>query len=214
MELQSSLYDGTIPPASRELIARNFWGPKGGSPAYRPFNTDPYFHYYSEQCLAVYHAFSGRIPLATHQDVVDIVQQMLQGLPRESLRQNLISKYPNLSAEKPSHLEVLDGSIDLAVRLLLMLDVGQFPRTHTGRKPLRWTDGSLFSFLEETFGPQKILSHEGVKLDSQFTARNLDLIAGLRVELTTNLADHLLLHEEDKKVLIFHHASFLKNQSR
>ncbi|KAL5333741.1 hypothetical protein BJX70DRAFT_403294 [Aspergillus crustosus] len=34
-------------------------------------------------------------------------------------------------------------------------------------------------------------------------------VAGFKVELTTNLSDHLRLRDADKTISIFHHASFL-----
>ena len=208
--MDGPLYDSCVPLAVQDLICQGLWGRKTG----RLLSNSAYFNYYSEQCVAVYHAFVGRIPLSTHEDVVEIARQILGDLPRSTIQQNLNDKHSTLSAENQNHIELLNGSIDLVVRLLFMLDVGQFPRSHTGRAPLRWTEGCISEFLGTIFSQQTTLTHEGVKLDTQFTARNLDLIAGLEVELTTNLADHLILREEDNKVLIFHHASFLRNQQR
>jgi hypothetical protein len=51
-----------------------------------------------------------------------------------------------------------------------------------------------------------------VKLDRIFNARNLGRIAGIEVYWTNNLFDHLRLIDEDRKVAVFHYASFLKCQ--
>ncbi|KAF2805400.1 uncharacterized protein BDZ99DRAFT_490508 [Mytilinidion resinicola] len=93
-----------------------------------------------------------------------------------------------------------------------MLDVGDFRNAFSGRRRLLWTDGTLTEFVHSIFRPESILTNEGIKLDALFTARNLDRIAGFKVELTTNLADHLSFRDSDSTVMVFHHASFLKRQ--
>jgi hypothetical protein len=212
--MECSIFNAQVALDTQACISRFFWASTPESKAFKPFNTTPYFRYYAEQCSSVYHVFGGRIPLATHQEVVDLAQMVLQDLPRPVVRAKLATRYPELNCDNAENVQLLDGCIDLVTRLTVMLDIGQFPRTHTGRACLHWTDGSLKEFLQETFTPQTVLSHDRIKLGSQFTARNLELIAGLEVEMTTNLADHLVLREEDSRVLIFHHASFLKNQQR
>jgi len=109
---------------------------------------------------------------------------------------------------------MFDSSIDLAVRLVLMLDIGELRNAFSGRRRLIWVDGSLQEFVRDIFPDKKSLSHDGVKLGTPFTARNLDRVTGFRVELTTNLADHLRLRYEDKTVSMFHHASFLRCQQK
>ena len=54
------------------------------------------------------------------------------------------------------------------------------------------------------------LGSENVKLEKIFNAGNLGRIAGIEIEWTNNLADHLRVVDEDKKVAIFYHASFLE----
>lgn len=146
-----------------------------------------------------------------------IVDDLRRGLPRSAVKQELALR--TFAALKPGVAtddELLECLIDLSTRILVMLDVGQFPRTHTGRASIQWADDSLdlAQFLRSTFQHATKLPHDSVKLGYQFTARNLDLIGGLKVELTTNITDHLMLQEADNSVLIFHHASFLKNQQR
>jgi hypothetical protein len=59
------------------------------------------------------------------------------------------------------------------------------------------------------------LDNEHVKLEKIFIARNLGRIAGIEIQFTNNLADHLrLMNEDDKKVTIFHNASFLIGQRK
>jgi len=69
-------------------------------------------------------------------------------------------------------------------------------------------------FVRNIFSDEISLSHGGIKLGAPLTARNLDRVTGFRIELTTNLADHLRLRYEDRTVSMFHHASFLRCQRK
>ncbi|KAK0627397.1 hypothetical protein B0T14DRAFT_535243 [Immersiella caudata] len=57
-----------------------------------------------------------------------------------------------------------------------------------------------------------VLGCESTRLPKSFNAWTIEMIGGIRTGFTDNLADHLLLVEDDSKVLIFHHASFLEYQ--
>ncbi|KAL9629110.1 MAG: hypothetical protein Q9164_007017, partial [Protoblastenia rupestris] len=59
------------------------------------------------------------------------------------------------------------------------------------------------------FQPKSQLS-DTVKLPKGFNAPNLERIAGIRVAWTSNLADHLLLKDDDTKVMVYHHGTFLE----
>lgn len=194
-----------IPWATQLEIAHAFWRNSGcvATEGLRPF-----FRFYSEQCKMVYHAFRGRIPLRSHQDVTILATLLRQGLSRSQLREILQTRSPDTY-----QTEALDGSIDLVVRLMTMLDVGRFPATSfSGRHSITWDRGTLREFLHEIFPGTVRRSHDGTKIEATFNVRQLDRIGGLSVMLTTNLADHLLLLPEKDAVLIYHHASFLVNQ--
>lgn len=215
--MDESLYQAVIPREVQDLIIARIWG-RQHTPPHEPLNTlSPYFRYYTDQCRAVFFAFGGKLPVTTHEQLILIADDLLRGLPRSSVKQNLaVRAFGTLVNGAAVNDKCLEGLIDLAVRLIAMLDVGQYPNTHTGRDNLLWTDGnlSLKHFLALTFPHCTQIPSGGIKLSSQFTARNLDLIAGLQVEMTTNIADHLLLREAENTVLIFHHASFLRNQQK
>ncbi|KAH8787220.1 hypothetical protein BGZ57DRAFT_736592, partial [Hyaloscypha finlandica] len=49
-----------------------------------------------------------------------------------------------------------------------------------------------------------------VKLERLFTARNIERLADIQVIWTSNLADHLQLEDDDTKVRLFSHTSFLE----
>lgn len=59
------------------------------------------------------------------------------------------------------------------------------------------------------FYAPRVLGQDSVKPEKIFNARNLARITGIEIEWTNNLANHLSLVDEDKKVAIFHHALFL-----
>jgi hypothetical protein len=106
--------------------------------------------------------------------------------------------------------EMLDASIDLAVRLLLMLEVGRIRNCFSGYRELIWERGSLQEFVADSLKPRQTPSNERVKLEKTFVAKNLGRIAGIQIVWTDNLADHLRLLEHDTQVAIFQHASFLE----
>ncbi|KAL8877912.1 MAG: hypothetical protein Q9198_004171 [Flavoplaca austrocitrina] len=63
------------------------------------------------------------------------------------------------------------------------------------------------NLVNTVFPPPSSL--DTVKLPQTFTAANLEKIAGIRIVWTNNLADHLLLRDDDTKVMLFHHVSAL-----
>lgn len=217
--MDSNLYESTVPPQTQALIAKRLWAPSPPDGQYQPFNTGPYFRYYSDQCKAIFYAFGGRLPIKTHEQLMLITDDLLASKTRSVVKQDLASRTFGITAPgQTTDDEVLEAFIHFAVRVVAMLDVGQFPNTHPSRQTLQWpsTAGpqTMAEFIALTFPKREALPYSGVKLGSHFTAQNLDLIADLKVELTTNLADHLLLEEDERTVFIFHHVAFLKNQQR
>jgi hypothetical protein len=107
---------------------------------------------------------------------------------------------------------MLDSSIDLAIRLLLMMKVGHLPNNYSAYKALVWNQGpSLREFVSASFKPRGALKHEHVRLEKMFNGKNLERVSGIKIKWTSNLADHLrILDDEDTQVAIFHHASFLE----
>jgi hypothetical protein len=91
-----------------------------------------------------------------------------------------------------------------------MLDIGEFQNGHSGRSSLLWVQGSLQDFVRETLSEATSLDDDGIKFETSFNIRRMVGIAGFKVELTSNLSDHLRFRDSDKTVKIFHHASFLE----
>ncbi|KAF1963554.1 hypothetical protein CC80DRAFT_587938 [Byssothecium circinans] len=170
----------------------------------------PFFSYYTRQFCQALHDNAEHISTKSHKDVLDVARHFKDSVPKEVIRQRLVSQY---TGPKTGDVDKLcESSIDLAVRALLMLDVGELQNGFCGRKQILWKHGTVQEFVQEIFPSDPVLSHEGVKFGSKFIAHNLKRIAGIEIQWTTNLADHLRMTDEDRKVNIFHHASFLRCQ--
>jgi hypothetical protein len=94
-----------------------------------------------------------------------------------------------------------------------MINVGELQYGFSGQERLMWSENSLEHWIKNYFHAPRLLDNEHVKLEKIFSALNLGRIAGIEIQFTNNLADHLrLMGEDDKKVSIFHNASFLMIQ--
>jgi hypothetical protein len=198
MELRSF----PISRQTKELISHTIFGCSSTE------SLQPYFRYYNRQCKQIITIFLMNgvpFPLATHADVLEIVRDIRARLPQVDIREKLSSKYDEVADAQ------LNNVIDLALRLLLMADVGHFENVYTGRDHWTWNEDSVDKFVSGIFGGGPKLNCEAIRLDSRFTAPGLERISGFDVKLTTNLADHLRLREDLKTVTIFHHATFLQH---
>ncbi|KAN0092431.1 hypothetical protein V8E51_018278 [Hyaloscypha variabilis] len=207
--LCSPLQSTPISTNVRLEIASLLWGHHRNSSTTAAIGEDDlhsYFRYYTEQS----DLFSGHAWAKTHQDILDISSLLQQDLKKDELRRQLQSKMqfpPSSNGHK-----MLDSSIDLAIRLLLMMRVGHLPNNFSGYKALVWDQGpSLREFVWTSFKPRGTLNHEHVRLEKIFNGKSLEWIAGIKIKWTSNFADHLrILDDEDTQVAIFHHVSFLE----
>lgn len=176
------------------------------------FDPEAYLAYHQKQCSHALHDGGRHISARTHRDILEIAEDLKDGLPKETIRGRLSSK---LADPKPANEnEILDSSIDLTARLVSMMHVGGLRYGFSGRRELVWSQGSLKDFVHDYFNKPVVLGQD-VKLEKMFNACNLGRIAGIHIEWTDNLADHLrMIDDRDKTVAIFHHASFLKGQQR
>ncbi|KAI1078779.1 hypothetical protein F5B20DRAFT_591095 [Whalleya microplaca] len=190
--INSSLLQTPISLATRAEISKELWG---SDYCHRlrgvDMNQAAFWTYYSKKCTQALHNGGRHVTARTHRDIVD------------SLRSKLTTPHDNED-------ELLENSIDLAASLLLMCDCGSWSHGFSGGIEIQWKRESLREFLTEYFGEPPVLDHDRIKLDKTFTARNFDRIAGIEIVWTDNMLDHLRLTDDDKKVHIFHHASFLE----
>ena len=99
--------------------------------------------------------------------------------------------------------------IDLAVDVWSMLSIAKFPGDISYDEPIPWEDDVTLTDLVHKCFPLYPFS-DIVKMPQAFTAAHLEKIGGIQVVWTSNLADHLLLKEDDTKLMLFHQVSILR----
>ena len=112
--------------------------------------------------------------------------------------------------------------VDLAAGLWLMLSISNYPGDISYDEPIIWSDHETLTenlyetqqgLIKKTF-PHLYSSTDMVKLPQAFTAAHLEQIGGIEVIWTSNLADHLLLKDDDTKLMLFHQISILQFHKR
>ncbi|KAK7746531.1 hypothetical protein SLS62_009394 [Diatrype stigma] len=170
----------------------------------------PYLEYYKRQWNAIAADADGRyVTVRSHDDIVEIIELLKNGEPKESVIQ-----YLTRNSATTADRGACESSLNLAARVLVMLKIGVVKNQAVPRRCLLWETGSLADFIEESFRGPPALVFQGEKMPRNFNAWSIDVVGGIRIEFTDNLHDHLLLLDDDTKVLRFHHASFLECQIR
>lgn len=185
----------SLTPQVRRAVLRSLWDKENDNLD----RYDPYFVYYEAQCTSL--AGIGRLWENGHEEMLKIMDYLKSGQQtRESLAVCL--------HQDPA---TIDDSITLAARLWLMPNIGELLHSYTpGQTIVGWDEGStLKACVDRHFTPTHYLD-DPVKLPKGFNAFQLERIAGIKVAWTNNLADHLLMRDDDTKVLIFPHATFLR----
>jgi hypothetical protein len=205
--LSSKILHPQISPQSKCAIVNAIWSTNFSPSDFRSNPpADSYFRNYLKHCQPALRGGGNSTILVTHGDIVNIIQ-LLQEAHRDRI--GLRTRIRETHAE-PLEDEALDNSIDLAVRLWLMIPIGIFSHAVIpGQTVLPWTTGSISDILTENFNEKSILDTP-VKLGKVFNAINIERIAGIRIIWTDNLADHLRMRDDDTGVCIFHYASFLR----
>lgn len=150
----------------------------------------------------------------THRDVITIAEMMEKGCNKEEIARTLLALDTQRRTEE-AKLLMVEGSLRLVGRLVSMVDVGSLPESVQGWAPVMWSehDSSLQIVLKDYFLESTAVV-TGIKFSEGFTARNLQKFAGIRIQWTNNLANHLRLMDNDTTLCVFHHVCFLKHQSR
>lgn len=203
--LGASFLESPIPSERQEEIVTQLWS--GWRRTYQTPFFCPYFQYYTEQCRIAYQSHGSNLAIRTHRHITILAARIQDGYTRSDVYDFLEHcRWTSVPASRDS----INASIDLTARLLYMLDIGEFQNGHSGRRPLLWVQGSLQDFVLEKLSENNSLDDDGIKFESTFNVRRMVGIAGFKVELTSNLSDHLQFRDSDKTVKIFHHASFLE----
>ncbi|KAK0648009.1 hypothetical protein B0T16DRAFT_407579 [Cercophora newfieldiana] len=202
------LLDKPVPRTSTPIVAERLWDIHSS-----PFTTplDQFYEehfsetgYYTRQCRLFNHHASS-LTIKTHAQVTDVARLLRQHLQRKEILELMCTSLG--PAEQARHQK----SINLVIRLVLMMKVGNVEYDCFGGS-VEWEAGTLREFVQSCFGQSPRLGHERMKLENTFNGLNLQRIAGIEIKWTDNLLDHLKLKSDDRVVLVFRHAAFLKTQ--
>lgn len=168
-----------------------------------------YFNYYEDELkrlrigIATPFWLATRLAAKTHEDILHITGSLAG---RTSWTRPQIRKHLRLYFGDAEDLAI-DCSIDLALRLWLMLNVRDTELgVQTLQKPtIQWDDTStLKDFVASQFPPSNwSLTERKFRLDPFFTAANMVRICGLKLEWTESLEDHLRLDRRAKVLSIY-----------
>ncbi|OHF00835.1 hypothetical protein CORC01_03909, partial [Colletotrichum orchidophilum] len=103
-------------------------------------------------------------------------------------------------------------TINLVLRDVLIIKFGPVQGEALPHHHFVWVCGGLRDCSSKYSDEGPRLDVKAVRLPKTFHAWSLVAIGGVQVEFTDNLANHLLLIEEENgmKLLLFHHVSFLR----
>ncbi|SMR54770.1 unnamed protein product [Zymoseptoria tritici ST99CH_1E4] len=206
----------TVAPSSaaKVRLLDLLWG--GWPPGRQP---NAYFAYYAQQCDLFFVEqgelcpISGNVDghVATHQELADVAMKLIDGSRTKDdiVAELQAPKNSSAAAGSPAYT-VVENAVNWAARALTCTEIGTLACAFSSRRPLVWKSGSLQSFLADVFVANSTASVQ-VRLERNFNARNLERLAGVKIEWTNDLSSHLSLRDDDTKVLVFHHAKFLDN---
>jgi len=200
--------DFPLSPKTKLAILETIFSFKPPPDTSEEFYSNGYFYYYRKMVENT----RAQSTTKTHRDIANLVGLLkrpdaTRNSVESTLRKRLCGGVEDID-------EIVEDSINLAVRLLLMVSTGGFLTygrsiTLSSETRLNWKDGTIKDLLNIQLAPQTMMT-ESVKLEKIFNARNLEQIAGIEIRWTSNLADHLRMRDDDTAVEVFHYASFLR----
>ena len=211
---------------ARVAIVQDLWPERGTlSSEKHQLVWDAYFEVYTRECNAVLPERRSTRSVIGHGDLLEFIHllertdeiQEKKNAFRKKLRSSKIAQtMTTLSSVRhcPTLQETIDDLIVLSARLLTMTLVGQATASEKVRPKniLPWDTGSLQNAVHSHFNksPDIPLETKDDIIGVGLTFYNIERVSGIKMIPTDNLLDHLLLVDEDRKLCVFHHASFLK----
>ena len=193
---------------TRDLIDRLWAGDSQQTTITGNISHEAYINFYQRQWHLIAGHNAGQHVALRDRQVLNTFIEHLSTSGHET-REEMLVDIRRLAVDVATP-EACDNTLNLVLSLLLMLKFGTVNGEAAPRRYLNWTGGSLQVFIEGYFSQQPNLRIDRGRLSKSFNAWSLQEIGGIQLQFTDNLADHLLLVEDDTKVLIFHHATFLK----
>ncbi|KAL8724090.1 MAG: hypothetical protein Q9166_008141 [cf. Caloplaca sp. 2 TL-2023] len=157
----------------------------------------------------------GSIDNCTYGDLSWVVKMLRKNeISREKMDEIVLQRLDRINRFHATSLLV-----DLAASVWSQIIVGRFSGDISYDDPITWV-GPMFlhpglknrqpNLINNLFPPPSYM--DNVKLPQSFTAANLEKIGGMQVLWTNSLTNHLLLQDDDTKVMLFHHVSALRLQ--
>ncbi|KAL9036613.1 MAG: hypothetical protein Q9214_006052, partial [Letrouitia sp. 1 TL-2023] len=176
-----------------------------------------YFVRYSSLCnCAVLR--NRQVETLTHRQLLDTVAQLKNSAwPRDA--KIIITSLVTKESQADIDSEFAETLIDLAASVWSIIAIGKFPGDVSYDEPIVWENGKLFTqpsapeYSKSVIGmifSNQLTTNEVVKLPQSFTAAYLEKVGGIQIRWTNNLADHLLLRDDDTKLMLFHQVSALR----
>ena len=205
--LQRHIASTKLPIGLRQIVINRIFGLDLSASAFgdRDNGLRAYFNdWFEEQCEAAV----GEVSVETLEELLEFVAYLQS---TNGSQGKICSKLSSISGNLDP---ASNASLTLAARIWLSISVGSLSHYVTPGQDYNiwennWEHGKLSKAIHDTLWP-KLQTSEKVKLPKVFTAANLEIIGGIRVQWTSNLADHLSLRDDDTKVMLFHQASFLE----
>ena len=177
---------------------------------------ESFFSRYSQLCRLAVNK-DREVEKLTHWHLVEVVALLKN---HDSTRGDVVAMV--MQDQVVAHSQSLARTlVDLAAGLWLMLSISMYPGDISYDEPIIWRDYE--KLRDDQYCNQapinKSFSHlynltDLVKLPQSFTAAHLEKIGGIQVIWTSNLADHLLLKDDDTKLMLFHQVSILQLHKR
>lgn len=206
---------GGIPP---EAIALAFWGqpPDSGRLCNGELSTNlyhgAYMRYYHLQQSYFAHLEQDSY-FHNFRSKTEIAQMLKDDFTREGAASFLKSRHGN-ALRCYQRDKTFEDSLNLAARLLSMTNIGLLQNEVNPKRYINWEcTSTLRQCLSAHFDRPHEMQWEHTRLPRSFDAWSLRAVAGITIKFTDNLADHLLLVEDDTLLLVFHHATFLEQQA-
>jgi hypothetical protein len=164
--------------------------------------------YFNDWWDVHYQQCQRQVSITSQGELLEIMAYLRDPLAtRSSIRKALHASNPNHNRADDAKV---DGSIVLAARLFLTLSIGDINFSSPPGEHVPWTETTIPIALGVAFPRTSCFTGDFDRIPKVFTAANLDIIAGIRVCWTSNLADHLLMKEDESSVMMFHNVAFLK----
>lgn len=174
---------------------------------------DPFFEYYHKLCYDASNIED--IGSVSHYHITQAVRR----LKFSSISRENFVRFLREDIEFCLSFDLSETIADISTSTWLMLSIGKFPGADPYDDHVLWEDGLLYSSglhpddQDSVIGrqfPPEFSSKDVVKLPQSFTAANLEKIGGIQIHWTNNLADHLLLRDDDTKLFLFHQVFVLQ----